>query len=100
MSGRAQLLRAVPFQNESMNPLDPHALAERRVQLSAEYARDSELLAEILSKKPEIWMKLREGVKSDTAAERAWERSDLGIQEMRLRLQMKAAEKKMSAART
>lgn len=80
--------------------LSPHELAERRVELSAEYARDSEILISILEQKPELWRQIRERVKSDKAADREWEASALGLDEMKLRLKMKASEKKMSAART
>ena len=80
--------------------LTPHELAERRVDLSAEYARDSELLSEILEQKPELWGKIRETVKSDKQADRVWEGTPMGIGEMKLRLKMKSSEKKMSAAKT
>lgn len=80
--------------------MNPHELAEKRVELSALYSRDSELLSEILALRPGIWMELRKDVKSDKAADRAYEASELGIQEMRLRNRMKASEKEMSAIRT
>lgn len=80
--------------------MTPHELAERRLQLAAEYARDSELLGEILSRRPAMWQKIREAVKSDKAADRAYEGSPDGIALMKLQLKMKASEKKMSAAKT
>ncbi len=80
--------------------MTPHELAERRIQLSAEYARDAELLSDILAQKPAMWNSIREHVKSDTAADRQWEATPEGIGEMQLKLRMKSAEKKMSAAKT
>lgn len=80
--------------------IDPHSLAKRRVEISAEYARDSELLGDILAEKPALWIKIRERMKSDKATDREWDSTSLGIDEMRLRLKMKANEKKLSAAKT
>jgi hypothetical protein len=80
--------------------MTPHELAERRLQLAAEYARDSELLGEILSRRPALWQTIRETVKSDKASDRAYEATQDGIALMRLQLKMKANEKKMSAAKT
>lgn len=78
----------------------PHELAEKRVELAAEYSRDSELLSDILTKKAALWMKMREDVGSDRAADKAWDATPLGINEMKLRLKMKASEKEMSAIKT
>ncbi|MDO8094425.1 MAG: hypothetical protein Q6360_13185 [Candidatus Brocadiales bacterium] len=75
-------------------------LAERRVELSAEYARDSELLEGILEKKAWMWPDIRKGMKSDKSADKQWDASTDGVMEIKLRLRMKASEKKMSAART
>lgn len=70
------------------------------MRLSAEYARLSERLADILEKKTHIWLNIRADVKSDTAADRKWDSTEDGIQEMRLRLKLKAMEKEMSAIRS
>ena len=78
----------------------PRDLAEQRITLSAEYARSSEELEEILAKKPEYWIILRENTKSDKQADREFERTPEGIKEMRLRMRMKRIEKQLSAART
>lgn len=72
-------------------------VAEERVRLAGEYARDAELLTQILTQKATIWIDYREGVKSDRAADKAWDATPLGVEEMRLRLKMKASEKSMSA---
>lgn len=70
------------------------------MELSAEYARDSEILSGFLSRRPAAWQAIRETVKSDKAADRAYEASEEGIALMKLQLKMKANEKKMSAARS
>jgi hypothetical protein len=78
----------------------PRNIAERRLDLSAEYSRYSDLLEKILMDKPRIWMEMREQLKSDKQADRAWEGSELGLAETKYRLRLKAIEKKLSAART
>ena len=45
-------------------------------------------------------MQLRADVQSDKAADRAYEATEDGIMEMRLRMRMKAIEKKMSAIKS
>lgn len=80
--------------------MNPHELAEKRVRLSGEYSRDSEELGNILADKPALWMKLRENTKSDKSADRVWDSTLLGVQEMKLRLKLKASEKEMSAIKT
>lgn len=78
----------------------PRNIAERRLDLSAEYSRYSDLLEKILLEKPRIWMEMREQCKSDKQADRMWEMSALGLDEMKYKLRCKAIEKKLSAART
>ena len=64
------------------------------------YSRDSEQLEEILSKKPRVWMDMRKECKTDTEATRSWEASEMGIEEMRLRLRLKRYEKQLAALRS
>lgn len=78
----------------------PQEIAERRVELSAEYGQKSERLKEILEVKATGWKELREAHKSNKDATDAWEASELGIEEMKLKIDLKVIEKKMSAART
>lgn len=80
----------------------PHDIAERRLELSSEYFTASEQLESILERKPSVWLKLRalEGIKSDKAADRAYEATEDGIHEMKCRLRMKRIEKKLSASKT
>jgi hypothetical protein len=78
----------------------PHQLAEDRLQLAADYSAASEALERILSVKPATWQNLRESTKSDKAADKLWEATALGIEEMQLRMKCKRIEKQMSAIKT
>ena len=78
----------------------PHEIAERRIELSAEYGQKSERLKEILEVKATGWKALREFHKSNKDATDAWDSSEFGIEEMKLKIDLKVIEKKLSAART
>lgn len=78
----------------------PHELAEMKLKLSSIYSRMSEMLMEIFRQKPGLWNKIREGVKSDTAAERSWEATNLGLREMELKQWLKVIEKMISSINT
>lgn len=78
----------------------PREIAERRVELSAEYSQCADELADILEIKSTAWLAMRENHKSDKATDMAWNATELGIKEMRLKLRMKGLEKKLSAAKT
>lgn len=80
--------------------MNPHQIAEERLELAGEYQRDSELLSDILTQKAALWPELRENSKSDKAADNAWNALPLGINEMKLKLKMKSSEKRMSALKT
>jgi F420-0:gamma-glutamyl ligase-like protein len=80
--------------------LNPGQLSQYLVEQSHEYCVLSDMLAEILKVKPDKWINLRLDVKSDTAAEKNWERTQDGVNEMLLKLKMKAIEKSMSAIRS
>ena len=77
----------------------PAQLAEERVELSAYYAHASKQLESILEQKPKVWLDIRqrEGVKSAAEADREWEATEDGINEMKLKMKMKRMEKRMSA---
>lgn len=77
--------------------IPPNDLAEWRGILAGEYSFAAGSLEDVLKQRPFIWNKLRESVKSDKAADRAWEQTEEGVNEMGLRLRMKAIEKLMSA---
>lgn len=78
----------------------PNEIADERVRLAGEYARDTEKLIELLTQKAVLWIQLRTNSKSDKATDRAWDALPLGLEEMKLRLRMKASEKQMSALKT
>lgn len=77
--------------------LTPSQAAEDKVKKAGEYARLSERLEDIRKVKPMAWLGLRETAKSDKAADRAWEATPMGIEEMSLVMQMKRVEKEISA---
>lgn len=78
----------------------PGQLAEFRVLLSGKYAFATNQLEEVLIEKPIHWNKMRPDHKSDTACERAWEATDLGIKERHWKFQIKKIEKMMTAIKT
>lgn len=80
--------------------LTPNELSAIRMFLAAEYGRLSTLLVEILSRKPAVWMRLREASESDKQADRKWDASADGLAEMSYRWTMKAVEKNISAIKT
>ena len=79
---------------------DGHWLAEKRVELSGIYSYYSGLLESILFDRPDAWLKLRDGVKSDSSADKLWEATDGGKKETIYRLRLKRIEKLMSSMRT
>lgn len=80
-----------------MSQLDPHTAADKKVEFTGYYSRCSQLLEDILERKPRIWMELRKDNKSDKATDRAWDATEDGINEMKLRLKMKRLEKEISS---
>jgi hypothetical protein len=80
--------------------LPPGKLSEYLVQLAGEYAFISSRLEEILKVKPQVWLKLREESKSDTQADKKWESSQDGLQEIIYKLQLKSIEKQLSSIKT
>lgn len=47
-----------------------------------------------------MWVAMREYYKSDTATDRAWQATELGKEETKTKLKLKALEKEMSAIKT
>lgn len=78
----------------------PHQIAEERVGMAEEYSRYSGLYADLIKKRAEHFKLERENHKSDTAVERAWERTPEGVQMTIIKLKLKAIEKQMSASNT
>ena len=77
--------------------IPPNTLAEWRGVLAGEYSFAAGSLEDVLKQRPFIWNKLHETNKTDKGTDRAWEQTEEGINEMGLRLRMKAIEKLMSA---
>ena len=80
--------------------LSPKTLADMRLGLAGQYAMIGGKLSNILFEKPKNWTLLRATVKSDSQAERIWQATDIGLEEMKLRLLQKGIEKMMSALKT
>lgn len=82
--------------------LTPGELAEYKLQLSAEYGYVIGLLDDILRKKPDEWVLIRnrEDVSSDKQADREWEASENGKNEMSCKYTLKRIEKVMSGINT
>lgn len=74
--------------------------ADDLAKLSGEYSWVCSQLEQVLASKPVIWNSIRKNTKSDTSAERQWEASENGVNEMGLRLRMKSIEKMMSALKS
>jgi len=89
---------AEDLKNDSQ--LAPHELARVRGWLAGEYAFLNARLVEVLNQKPSAWNSIRKETKSDTAAERIWQQSDLGKDETIYRLKLKSIEKLSSAIKT
>lgn len=82
------------------NTLIPKELGDNLGYLAGEYGFWSSRLEDILLRKPAKWNELRKEKSSDRAAERAWEATEDGVNEMTLRLKLKRLEKLMSAVKT
>lgn len=80
--------------------MTPRQLAEEIITLTSAYEIQSEQLADILADKPLTWAAIRSGVNSDKAADRKWEETEEGREEITLRLKLKALEKAISAKKT
>lgn len=81
-------------------PESPRELSERLMAQSNSYATFSERLVEILKRKPAIWNTLRKELKSDTSADKSYEATADGLEEMELRSKLRVLEKGMSAIKT
>src|SRR3990167_2847422 len=79
--------------------LTPADLSELRLELAGEYAYLNSQLIEILKDKPLVWQSIRYGgeCKSDTAAEREWQRTQDAQKETLLRMELKTIDKLSSA---
>lgn len=78
----------------------PDQAVEFRTKLAGLYSFYSTIYQEIQSRKPKTWLKLRENCKSDTQADRQYEMTEDGVNEIGLKLKIKVVEKLMSAFKT
>ena len=81
-------------------PKTPHKISDERLKIAYDFAKLGERLVEIKKFKAIQWLELRKFVKSDAQAEREWELTELGIEEMEIKAKMKAKQMKSSALRT
>lgn len=86
-------------QSETANPSE---LSKLRLWLAGQYAYLNGQLTAILIRKPGAWNQIRYSgeVKSDTAADRLWDATEDGLNEMQFSRQMKSIEKLLSAVKT
>jgi hypothetical protein len=77
--------------------LIPGRVADYRVYLAAIYSLRASEMQNILGQKPRLWLAIREQKKSDTAADREWEATDLGQLEMHIKWELKRLDKLSSA---
>ena len=78
----------------------PKELAQDRLDLAYQHAKQGERLVQIKKIKAKSWQKLREDSKSVTEADRKWEATDDGIEEMEIKMSMKSKELRMQALKT
>lgn len=78
----------------------PGELADDLLKLSEESSRLGDELAEILMKKPKIWLEMRGNYESDTRTERAYEATMDGTKELWLKLRLKGNDRMCSAIKT
>ena len=69
--------------------LSPGQLSDYRVYLAALASSKTGRLQDILTRKPAIWLAIREHKKSDKSADREWDAQAYGIEEMNLRYLLK-----------
>lgn len=92
-----QVKKIAEYLRDGVYNTNPHEAAEAKATLAGEYSWIMGQLEQILQRKPAIWTELKRTAKSDKAAERMWEATSDGLNEMGLRLRAKGIEKMMSA---
>ncbi len=78
----------------------PPELAKLKMEVAGEYGFICSLLEKTLYQKAVQWGKLRATVKTNAEADRLWEASQDGINEMGYKLRLKAMERILSAIST
>lgn len=78
----------------------PRELAQERLDLAYQHAKLGERLVKLKEIKAKTWQNLREESKSAAEADRKWEATDEGIEEIKIKLSMRSKELKMTAIKT
>lgn len=77
--------------------MTPHELGEKKLELSAEYERLSELLSELDKKRPFQWVEVRKTCKSVKEADMLYDMSEDGQATITIKSRLQAIEKRVSA---
>lgn len=79
--------------------ITPGDLANFKLRLAAEYSFQSQRLTRILRLKADAWMEIRqrEEITSDKIADRIWESTEVGKEEIEVKLYLKSLDKLLSS---
>lgn len=83
-----------------MKNLNPHQLAEKRMELSEQYSKYAGELARLIKREAEYYNQNREKHKSDTALKRAFQVTEEGTQITIIKLKLSALKIEMSSIKT
>lgn len=75
----------------------PREAVDKKEQLTADYITLNEKLKVISRRKPMVWMEMRKLAKNGKETDMAWYASDMGMEEVEIKLSMKAIEKEISS---
>lgn len=78
----------------------PQSLAEEKQRIVDQYVKLGEIYVNLQKKKANEWSYLREMWKSDSQAERAWDRTEPGIEMIEVKQKMKNYLMRISAINT
>lgn len=80
--------------------LTPREASDRKEILSGEYSNLSEKLLNIQKQRPKLWMDMYAELRKVNLTNRAWEASEMGIEESTLKTRMTAIKVQISAMNT
>ena len=78
----------------------PHEYLDELDRITAEFAKLSEIYADLITYQAEYYGLHREEHKSDTAVQRAFDRTENGIKMQVVKMKLKSKEKQLSTIRT
>ena len=78
----------------------PHQLAESLVGLSEEYSRYSGMYIDLVKLEAEFWKVHKDEYKSDTATQKAFDRTEDGLRMTAIKQKLKSITKTMSSYKT